>query len=329
MALPESLEARAFLDLENALTLTLLRSHAPAGDPVLEDILEAVEDDRDGDALDRVNDITIQPAVEKHTRAIQTIGLAAILFGAQRALGRRGQTSFQAEGTRPEQLQQSADFMSDMVIGTFSTVVQERARNLINQLSLFRQIGDTTGGNLRPESTSPVFLPGAAPASPERLGQQFRAFMLQARDDAVTIASSLHVSRLASWGFVSEAERLGIEFYEVDEVLDRRTCPVCRQMDGKVFPVPEARLRLEFLFAQSEAGAQTMRNIAPWPRQDRESISRMRRMSDDELLRNGWAIPPYHPKCRGVVKRTTKTPRDIGAQAPIGGLNGLLQGIFG
>ena len=54
---------------------------------------------------------------------------------------------------------------------------------------------------------------------------------------AADLGAQLTTSRLVSLGFLSEAQKLGVSKYQVDEVLDDRTCPVCEYMNGKTFDV--------------------------------------------------------------------------------------------
>ena len=59
---------------------------------------------------------------------------------------------------------------------------------------------------------------------------------------AINLGATLTTSRLVSLGFLSQAMESGHKTYQVDEVLDDRTCPVCMEMNGTQFDV-EAAIR--------------------------------------------------------------------------------------
>ena len=49
---------------------------------------------------------------------------------------------------------------------------------------------------------------------------------------AINLGATLTTSRLVTLGFLSQAKESGRKTYQVDEVLDDRTCPVCMEMNG-------------------------------------------------------------------------------------------------
>ena len=117
-------------------------------------------------------------------------------------------------------------------------------------------------------------------------------------DALLQIMSSLNTSRVASFGFTSEAQVLGIKRYSVSEQLDIRTCPVCREMHGRTFEVQDARESLDDIIGTDPEG---LEEVQPWPGQDRASLEELVTLSDDELVERNWHIPPYHPNCRGIL----------------------------
>jgi len=133
------------------------------------------------------------------------------------------------------------------------------------------------------------------------------------RDDVSTgtskmlqLVSSLHTSRLSAFGFTVEAEVLGIEKYAINEQLDSRICPVCREMHGKTFPVRDAVSALGEIFSVEEPD--DMAVVQSWPKQDRNSVEALRKMSAEDLIENNWHLPPYHPGCRGLLVPVGKVP---------------------
>ena len=53
-----------------------------------------------------------------------------------------------------------------------------------------------------------------------------------------------------------------------------------------------------------------LKTAAPWPKQDPDSVKRLRALSEAEIQANGWGSPPYHPLRRGQVV-PTGTVREV------------------
>lgn len=121
----------------------------------------------------------------------------------------------------------------------------------------------------------------------------------KAGDDTISAAASLHTSRLSNYGFTVEAMVTGIERFQVDEMLDSRTCPVCRYMHGKTFEVERAYGTLSRLLEVDNPD--DLKTMAPFPKQNAQAIADMKKMSMSELEQAGYNIPPYHPGCRGLL----------------------------
>jgi hypothetical protein len=144
----------------------------------------------------------------------------------------------------------------------------------------------------------------------------FSSFVDGASKAFFNIASSLHTSRLSAFGYTAEARYLGITRYQVDEQLDSRTCEVCQIMNGKSFNVSDARNFLDVVVRTEDADE--LRQLQPWPKQNKDAIEALRGMSEDELVSQGWHVPPYHPRCRGLLsKATVQVPATPAEQAAI------------
>jgi hypothetical protein len=164
-----------------------------------------------------------------------------------------------------------------------------------------------------PVSTSKDDLP-PVPDAPSVL--PFSSFVDGASKAFFNIASSLHTSRLSAFGYTAEARYLGITRYQVDEQLDSRTCEVCQIMNGKSFNVSDARNFLDVVVRTEDADE--LRQLQPWPKQNKDAIEALRGMSEDELVSQGWHVPPYHPRCRGLLsKATVQVPATPAEQAAI------------
>jgi hypothetical protein len=131
---------------------------------------------------------------------------------------------------------------------------------------------------------------------------------------AADLGASLTTSRLVSLGFLSEAHKAGVSKYQVDEVLDDRTCPVCEYMNGKTFSVEDQFSRI--VQQLSAADPQALKDLAPWPGQSKDDLQELYAQSPEELQGNGLGGPPYHAGCRGMLALVG----DVEESIPLGGL---------
>jgi hypothetical protein len=116
---------------------------------------------------------------------------------------------------------------------------------------------------------------------------------------ASDLGASLTTSRLVTLGFLVQAGESEATQYQVDEILDERTCPVCIYMNGKTFNVDSQYARtMQALGADDPA---TLKTITPWPGQSNEDLAELYGLSLDELQSSGYGAPPYHPGCRGML----------------------------
>lgn len=194
--------------------------------------------------------------------------------------------------------------------GYDSIAVMSKSKKTINELVVFdakkvkitnkRGIYETTkaeAGNPQPETTT----------SPKRrVLRGFKSFMDASGEAYFDMVSSLHTSRVSAYGFTAEAAALGIKEYQINEQLDNRICPVCATMHGKKFKVRDARRLLEVVTRVTDPD--DIKQLQPWPSQSKDEVEKLAEMSEEELIGKGWHIPPFHPKCRGLLVRVGKVP---------------------
>lgn len=140
----------------------------------------------------------------------------------------------------------------------------------------------------------------------ERILKPFESFMDEAGKAYLSVASSLHTSRLSAYGFTAEADALGLTQYQINEQLDTSICPVCSEMHGKTFEVKAARKLLDVALRVTDP--QDLKFIQPWPKQSKAGVAALRGMDNAELVAQGWHVPPFHPRCRGLLSRVGKVP---------------------
>jgi len=281
-----AIKNEAFLVLEFSLAQRL---DTATKKEYLPKIRRAASDAIKGDfvsAHEEVNSINLTEAVESERKFIDLVGMQAILFGA-RDFHSAKNTSF-AGNPPPVELKNATDTITKMLIQNTTEAVKSNAHNLLD----IEQVAQNESEIVIQKATTKGFVRNFVSS----VGKKGRGF--------VDIGSSLHTSRLASWGFTTEAELLGQTSFIVSEVLDGRTCPVCNLMNGKVFPVNTAKLRLESQLSINDP--LELKAVAKWPSQTKSGIAKLESMSDSELISAGWDTPPYHPRCRGVLRRTNK-----------------------
>jgi len=178
-------------------------------------------------------------------------------------------------------------------VGKDLVVVDGTHRLVALHLSGAKKVTVNYLGDLKVKKAEPVLLP-------------FASFMDDAGRAYLNIVSSLHTSRVSAYGFTAEAFALGIKDYQLSEQLDGRTCPVCRALHGKKFPVGEARQTLDIVTRVTDPD--DLKSLQPWPGQTKADVVKLRAMSNDDLIQANWHIPPFHPRCRGMLVRSGKAP---------------------
>ena len=107
--------------------------------------------------------------------------------------------------------------------------------------------------------------------------------------------SALHSSRLSTWGFTAECKVYGITEYELSAILDHRTSAYCRMINGTRFKVRDAE---ESVIKVLSSNPEDLKTVQPFPKQTKDGLEKLAKMTPEELTANNWHIPPFHPFCR-------------------------------
>ena len=106
------------------------------------------------------------------------------------------------------------------------------------------------------------------------------------------------INRSRTFGEISGYEEAGVATYEILAVMDERTSPVCKFMNGKVFKVKTAaNVRDDIINSLPEM----VKTNHPWL-----SFKDVQNMTDEQLQAAGFVMPPFHFHCR-----TTTVMRDF------------------
>jgi len=285
----------SFLVLEKSLSNRLLNSWRRDAATTTREILELVNSGDFAAAVDVCGGLSLAAAAEENRRFVEFIGMQAALFGASRLSGDPRNSVFMDSG-RPEEIKLASN---NLIIMMEENATQSVCRLAIEMLG--REQVDQQEASIQKAEHIPF--PRQFVSSVGKNGKGF-----------IDIGSSLHTSRLASWGFTIEATARGIENFQVNEQLDGRTCPVCRSMHGRKFNVAQARAKLETWM--STTNPDDMKSVAPWPSQNKKNVAQLQQMSNSQIQDKGWDTPPYHPLCRGVLVRSGSITQVEPVQVP-------------
>lgn len=276
----------AFIDLESSLSSKLSASWVLLWTPIQTKVIKAIEDRDWVKAHALLDSVDMAKAVKPHLKFAKTVGMSSLLLGASRVVPPRESTIF---SDPPLDLLKSSLTQFEMLTSRNANEgLKNEAHNLLIELEVQVQDDDLNivlkKGKLDPLSfTRKVFL----------RGKQF-----------LGLASEIQVSRLSSYGMLVESFAKGIKTYTINEVLDTRICPVCREMHGKTFKVSTGIIHAARYLELTDPDE--MKFIAPFPRQSKAGLQALRAMSNLELETAGISLPPFHPRCRGIISMTEK-----------------------
>ena len=123
---------------------------------------------------------------------------------------------------------------------------------------------------------------------------------------AVNAATTARVS-----GSLLQMRSLGVTTYEYVAILDERTSDICKALDGKRFSVTAAADRIEDMVT-GPVDPQAIRSLHKWePRKfgtileaqgvDLKPGQALTAAQSQTVMRNGFAFPPQHFRCRSTV----------------------------
>lgn len=118
----------------------------------------------------------------------------------------------------------------------------------------------------------------------------------------IDIGANLTTSRMVTYGGLTELQDKGYRTFQLQAVLDSKTSKLCRRLHGRVFKVDVALSALIPILHTTDPD--DLKSMAPFPKQNKDSLAQIERMSNKELQDIGIFIPPFHPSCRTIVVKT-------------------------
>lgn len=289
---------QSFLTIEESLTRGLVRPWLRAVRPRLREARALIRQDRFTDAAGVLDDLDGNAIFAPLEGFAAVQGQAAYIFG--QALARGGEVRapadlpLQVEVAPAAMLQALARDVVQRARARLSEAVEEARREAAGEVVRRAEDPDLSTFARRYKAV----IPGLA----DKLNSAVAA------GGAVNLSkgANLTTTRLAAFGSVTELAARGRTAYQISEVLDERTCPVCRRMHGRVFFVRPAAERLERQLLESDPAV--LAASAPFPRSSRTGIEELTSLNRGGLIERGWDAPPFHPWCRGVVVPTRTVP---------------------
>lgn len=294
------MQLEAIIAIEDSLSRRLVaawKKEAPKYRKRVADLME-VGDVMAAQAV--ANDIDMTPIYAAAENYIRTQTYAAMLHGAGRVTGSVKGTTV-STGVYESLVQAALRQFKTQIMTAAKDAARKELLKLIAQAHEGTDPEPTTAKKIASlfNLSKVLKIPDPKPVfKAERVVRDFVSFD-KAGDEMLQLISQLHTSRLSAYGFTAEAEVVGMRRYAINEQLDVRICPVCREMHGKTFEVRDARRLLDTILR--EENPEAVKSLQPWPSQRKDEVEAMTNMSSDELVSRGWHIPPYHPGCRGLL----------------------------
>lgn len=103
------------------------------------------------------------------------------------------------------------------------------------------------------------------------------------------------LTKIQNMGHVSGYETAGVQYVKIVAVIDNKTTPICRQMNGKIFKVADFRKQYDKIIHAAEKHDLKAYKAA----QPMVSGKAMKgEITDKEIEKLGIKLPPYHFRCR-------------------------------
>lgn len=287
----------AYLALEASLTSRITGAWGRVAQDALPAIYAALERGKVADAQYLANNLDFSPVVRQTRDYLRYVSYASIMFGASRLNDVLNESLIIGEGMLTPIVNRATTSLALALVKTVGDQVRAKLLQTIREYQL-------------EDKSSNFGVSEKAKKFDKSILRPYTQFYNPVNDLAqrmVQIISGLHTSRLAAYGYVMEAQLLGITKYAITEQLDTKICPVCRVMHGKVFEVEDAATLLDTVLLSDDPTE--LKTLQPWPGQSKAEVQAMREMSADELVGRGWHIPPYHPYCRGQLVKVGKVPK--------------------
>lgn len=287
---------QSFLNIEESLTRGLVRPWLRVVRPRLQRARGLIRRDRFDEAAQVLDDLDGDDIFRPLEGFAMVLGQAAFVFG--QTLARNGQARAPQDLPLPVEVAPAA-----MVAALSRDVVQGAKRRLAEAVEDARKEAE---GQVVQRAEDPDVARLVRKAVIPGLADKLNTAVASGGAVNLSKGANLTTTRLAAYGAATELQARGRRAYQISEVLDDRTCPVCIRMHGRVFFTEATAQRLEQELLEPDPNA--LAAAAPFPRSSRAGIEELTSLKRQGLIDRGWSYPPFHPWCRGVIVPTGTVP---------------------
>jgi SPP1 gp7 family putative phage head morphogenesis protein len=115
-------------------------------------------------------------------------------------------------------------------------------------------------------------------------------------------------NRVRNWSRVQAFQVEMVAEVEFIAMMDERTSDICENMDGAIFEVASI---VEHIEKVQEAGEDRLPEVSPFPKLSDITGLNGNRLSERELEKLGFAVPPLHCNCRSLLAYSDPVVRSV------------------
>ncbi len=281
-----AVKLQSFPVIEDTLARTLTSAWVPQAKKIQKKIKAALRDGDDEAAIAALDDLDFGSVFEAKERQVDFLLITSLLFGTSRIVP-PSQGVF-AGGDLPDVFETAKNQLRLSLTISAEEQIRKKVAAVVNQ--------EVPAFKAEEYDHHVVVQKKAVELT---LVQQIEAAVAGTGKGLIKVGANLTTSRLISYGYLSQATTSNIKQYQITEILDGNTCPVCQSMHGRVFNVEQTLSRIETLLRTTDPMA--LKTMAPFPSQSKAGIASLRSKSNADLQSAGIDSPPFHPACRGVL----------------------------
>ena len=288
----------AFDELEGSLVDSVTVSWIRAWAPVQKRISAAVERNDWNEAHELAEEIDTDAFSGRQRGRLKSFARAAVLLGASNI----------------ERVPQNTRVFAEMPTDWVTASVEQAVDSFKRRRDLIVRQAHIEIDRARKEKEGDAEKRERALVKKQRIviapNQRVRLKVNLAGRSTFGVASSLHLNRMRSLGFLHEAIYRGVTDYRIHATLDASTTTVCRNMHGKVFSVQGGYERLTRVL--DTENVDDIKSVAPFP--DPRNAAELKSLPSTELAARGHETPPYHILCRTVLTLLDRRTEQISTQ---------------
>jgi hypothetical protein len=276
-----------YIPVEEGVAKWLYGLWSDAASPLLPKLGALIEAGEYDDAWRLVNSIDVQSIAHGAAKGLENHAVTALTFGAMLA----------AQSDKVMYIDHPLPTIIPNVVKMYQAVFPRIQKTILTMLVSFFQTHEPVAkddcGCMGDIAT--LLMKGDKLS----LGQKLNAVVMGQARGAIDVAANLNTSRLVQLGYLQQSTVSGVSTYQITEVMDGRTCGVCRSMHGQTFNVQSGIDRLLTILQMTDPDA--VKQAAPFPSQSADNVAALKSMSQMQLEQAGMQTPPYHPGCRGMT----------------------------